>query len=76
MYRIPRSNGWPPTMDLTTIRETMRYMHDDMKRVPGLENAARAIGVAIKEIDVAEQTENRRQNLSPIAAKFMPRRIF
>jgi hypothetical protein len=76
MYRIPRSNPWPPTMDLTTIRETMRYMHDDMQRVPGLEKAARAINDAIKEIDLAERAHTRKQNLSPIAAKFLPRRIF
>lgn len=76
MYRIPRSNPWPPTMDLTTIRETMRYMHDDMRRVPGLEKAARAINDAMKEIDLAERASARKQNISPIAAKFLPLRIF
>lgn len=76
MYRIPRSNPWPPTIDLSTVRETMRYMHDDMKRVPGLEQAARAVNEAIKEIDLAERTMQRQQKFSPIAAKFMPRRIF
>lgn len=76
MYRIPRSNPWPPTMDLTTVRETMHYMHDDMKRVPGLEKATRAVNEAIKEIELAERAAHRKQNLSPIAAKFMPRRIF
>ncbi|MGH1418545.1 MAG: hypothetical protein ACRBCJ_06775 [Hyphomicrobiaceae bacterium] len=76
MYRIPRPHPWPPTIDLTTVRETMLYMHDDMRRVPGLEKAARAMNDAIKEIDLAERTMQREQNLSPIAAKFMPSRIF
>ena len=76
MYRIPRSNPWPPTMDLATVRETMRYMHDDIKRIPGLEKAAHAVNQAIKEIDLAERAATRQQRLSPIAAKFLPRRIF
>ncbi len=74
MYRIPRANPWPPTLDLSTVRETMAYMHDDMKRVPGLEKAARAIADAIKEIDKAEKASAKPVSYSPIAAKFLPLR--
>lgn len=76
MFRIQRSNPWPPTMDLSTIRETMEYMHSDMKRVPGLEKAAKAVAAALKEIDEAEQQAATTQKLNPLAAKFLPRRTF
>ncbi len=74
MFRIPRSQPWPPAIDLATVRETLLYMHDDMKRVPGLESVAEALQTALAEIETAERQANqtRRTQLSPIAAKFMP----
>lgn len=74
MFRIPRSQPWPPAIDLGTVRETLLYMHDDMKRVPGLEAVAAALKSTLAEIETAERQANqsRRADLSPIAAKFMP----
>lgn len=53
MFKIPRKQPWPPTLDLTTIRETLSYMHGDMKRVPALTKAAEALEAALREIDTA-----------------------
>lgn len=74
MFRIPRSQPWPPAIDLATVRETLLYMHDDMKRVPGLEAVAAALEATLSEIETAERTANRtrRAELSPMAARFMP----
>lgn len=74
MFRIPRSKPWPPQIDLSTVRETLAYMHDDMCRVPGMEKLRDALGQAIKE---AEAAERRAPPLvaGPFAAKFLPRRV-
>ena len=71
MFRISRSQPWPPTIDLATVRETLVYMHDDMKRVPGLEGVAAAMASTLREIDAAERTREPAP-LSPTAARFMP----
>ena len=73
VFRIPRSNPWPPAIDLTTVRETLIYMKDDMRRVPALEGVAAALETALKEIDKAERTQ-KKVPLSPIAARFLPLR--
>lgn len=73
MFRIPRRNPWPPVVDLGTVRETLSYMKDDMQRVPGLERVASAIEATLKEIDRA-RPPSPVQPLTPIAARFMPRR--
>lgn len=73
MYRIPRSKPWPPQIDLSTLRETLAYMHDDMARAPGLEKLRDALALAIKEAEAAEQGSP----AAPFAAlpvRFMPRR--
>ena len=54
MFRIPRDNPWPPQIDLSTVRETLSYMRDDMKRVPQFEQIAAALENAISELDKAE----------------------
>lgn len=74
MFRIPRSKPWPSQIDLSTVRETLAYMHDDMCRVPGMEKLRDALGQAIKE---AEAAERRAPPLvaGPFAAKFLPRRV-
>lgn len=71
MFRIPRSRLWPPTVDLSTVRETLLYMHDDMKRVPGLGEVASAIAATLAEIEKVER-EMPATPRSPIAARFMP----
>lgn len=72
MFRITRSQPWPPTIDLATVRETLVYMHDDMKRVPGLEAVAAALATTLDEIAAAEKQTGRPAHLSPMAARFMP----
>jgi hypothetical protein len=74
VFRIPRSNPWPPLIDLATVRETLLYMKDDMRRVPGLEAVAEALDGAITEIDKAERNLDRRR-ISPSMARFLPRRL-
>jgi hypothetical protein len=54
VYRIPRSNPWPPHIDLSTLRGTLIYMHDDMARAPGLEKLRDALALALKEAEAAE----------------------
>ncbi len=72
MFRIPRHNPWPPVVDLSTVRDTLSYMKDDMERVPGLERVAAALKEALAEIDRAKPPTA--VPLSPIAARFLPRR--
>jgi hypothetical protein len=71
MFRIPRSHPWPPAIDLSTVRETLLYMHDDMKRVPGLENVAGALANTLAEIEAAEQRQPPLTKAT-VAARFMP----
>lgn len=73
MFRIPRSHPWPPAIDLSTVRDTLLYMHDDMKRVPGLERVASAIATTLDEIKAAESLA-RPATLPPSVARFMPAR--
>lgn len=75
MFRIPRPKSWPPAIDLYTVRETLLYMKDDAKRIPGLEEVTKALDATIVEIDRAEQAQ-KPQRLSPITSKFLPRRGF
>lgn len=74
MFRIARSQPYPPLLDLTTARETISYIEDDLRRVPGLEKAADALKAAIAEMETAE----RAQKPVPLArftgARFLPRR--
>lgn len=72
MFRIPRQRPWPPVVDLHTVRDTLSYMKDDMQRVPGLEKVAAALQGALDEIDKARPPAP--VPLSPIAARFLPRR--
>lgn len=74
MFRIPRAHPWPPTLDLSTVRETLHYMRDDARRIPGLEGLADALDKAMAE---AEQAERRSEPVtySPIVARFLPKRM-
>jgi hypothetical protein len=73
VYRIARSKPWPPSIDLSTVRETLVYMKDDMARDPELLRIRTALEIAIGEIDRAEQTP-RAAVLSPLVARFLPAR--
>lgn len=73
MFKIQRDPVWPPALDLTTVRETITYMEGDLKRVPGLEAAARALKTAIAEIEIAERAM-KPTSYNVLSAKFFPRR--
>lgn len=76
MFKIPRPHSWPPALDLTTVRDTLDYMREDVARVPGLERVAAALEDALIEIEVAEREQSARLTL-PAAnkagtARFLP----
>ncbi|MCU0954453.1 MAG: hypothetical protein MUC37_07530 [Hyphomicrobium sp.] len=74
MFRISRHRPWPPAIDLSTVRETLTYMRDDARSIPGLEALAQSLDAAIAEVDA---TEDRLQphTASPIASRFLPARF-
>jgi hypothetical protein len=70
---VQRSKARPCALDLSTVRETLAYMHDDVRRAPGLERAAAALAAALAEIELAERGATvpaRRQG----PARFLPGR--
>ena len=72
MYKISRNQPWPPHIDLSTARETLNYIHDDMKRVPELQKVAAALQVAMREMDKAEANSPQRIGRNVItASRFM-----
>jgi hypothetical protein len=72
VYKISRNQPWPPHIDLSTARETLSYIHDDMKRVPELQKVAAALEEAMREMDRAEATSPRRMGRNVItASRFM-----
>jgi hypothetical protein len=73
VFKIPRSRPWPPTLDLATVRETLHYMTDDMRRIPGLEKAAAALDTAIVEIKSAE-AKSKPVSYETKFSKFLPSR--
>lgn len=78
MFKIPRSDPWPPTLDLATIKDTLIYMRDDMRRVPGMERIADALDEAVVEITVAEESQPPRlkapQAITPRFVAWQPKR--
>ena len=72
MRRTPTQPLRVPLIDLETVRDTLAYMHDDLKRVAGMERAAKALAEAIDEIAVAD---SRRQAVSYgiLGARFLRR---
>ena len=70
MFRIPRSRPWPPQIDLSTVRETLAYMQDDMERVPELKGVAAALKATMAEIDRVKPKPTIAN--SPFAARFLP----
>jgi hypothetical protein len=59
-----------PLVDLDTIRETLAYIRDDIRRVPGLERAADRLTSALTEIAAAE-----RRRLGPISHSVIDARL-
>ena len=74
MFKIPRSNPWPPTIDLSTVRQTIAYMQGDMARIAGLEKIAAALDTAIREIDAVQSRPVAPFNASVTRSRFLPRR--
>lgn len=54
MFEIDRNRPWPPSLNLSTARATLRGMERDMKRVPQLKEVVRALNDALHAIDKAE----------------------
>lgn len=59
-----------PSIDLGTVRETLAYVWDDLKRSPELQRAADLLGSALAEIEAAE-----RRRLAPIPHSIMELRL-
>ena len=74
MFRIDKSNPWPPHLDLATARETIAYIEDDMRRIPGLESVADELGKAITAIEDAEARAPLGVPMKPFVSRFLPRR--
>jgi hypothetical protein len=74
VFRISRERPWPPAIDLATVRETLIYMRDDARAVPGLENVAQSLDAAIRDVDAAE-AKLTPVSYSPIMSRFLPTRL-
>jgi hypothetical protein len=59
-----------PLVDLDAIRETLAYIRDDIRRVPGLEKAADRLTAALTEISEAE-----RRRLGPVSHSIIDARL-
>ena len=66
MFKFLKRRPWPPALDTRSLRETLGYMHDDLRRVPELTAAAEAIHVAIDELMRAEEKSSRAANYEPL----------
>ena len=73
MFKISRHRLGLAQIDLTTLRETLLYMKSDTDRIAGLEDVSKALQTTLNEIERAERKLTP-PDLSPIAAKFLPRR--
>ncbi len=74
MFRNSRSHK-APQVDLETVRETILYMRDDLRGVPGMDAVTRSLSKAIHEIDAANRPQPSSQTSSPSTARFFPRVI-
>lgn len=74
MLGFSRKAERPASIDLDTVRETLSYMHDDMRSVPGLERVAAALGRAIEEIEATGLIEKPVEPVSLGIVRFLPRR--
>jgi hypothetical protein len=74
VFRITRHRAVTPSVDLSTVRETLLYMRDDARSVAGLERVAVALDAALDEVDAAEQRRQPAVPASPVASRFLPLR--
>ena len=61
-----------PDLDLDSVRTTLEYMRDDLERVAGLESAAAALSLALREIDALDTGQVTPHAPAPLAASFAP----
>lgn len=73
VFKISRQRPRLAQIDLSTVRDTLRYMKTDADRVPGLEGVSAALAATLQEIEVAER-KLAPKSLTPISAKFLPAR--
>ena len=66
VYRKPAVSQ----VDLDVIRETLSYIRDDMRRVPGLEKAVERLSATLREISAAES-----RRLSPLTHSLIKVRL-
>lgn len=66
MFKFLKRRPWPPAIDTQSLRETLSYMHDDLRRVTELMPAAEAIQVAIDELMKAELESGRAPTYEPV----------
>ena len=74
MFRITRHRAVPPSVDLSTVRETLLYLRDDARSVAGLEQVAVALDAALDEVEAAEQRQQPALTANPVASRFLPLR--
>lgn len=53
MFRAPHGRPRRSGIDLATVRDTLVFIHGDLKRVRGLEKAVAALATALREVDHA-----------------------
>ena len=73
VFKISRQRPRMAQIDLSTVRDTLRYMKADAERVPGLERVSDALAATLQEVEDAER-KLAPKSLSPISAKFLPAR--
>lgn len=71
MFRTARPGGKAPLVDLDTVRETLVYMRDDMRRDPATAGVARALDEALTEIALLDSGAPLPQRT--IFSRFLPR---
>ena len=74
MLKLLRSGARQPMLDLATVRETLAYMHGDLRHVAGLEKAAAALATAIAELEAAEGTSMAASVVSFKRSRFFARK--
>jgi hypothetical protein len=57
-------------IDLGTVRDTLAYIRDDFRRVPGLERTAELLDSVLAEVEAAE-----RRRLAPIPRSILASRL-
>lgn len=75
MFRSIRARELPQHIDLSTVRETLQYIHDDMRRAAGLEKLSAALAEAIREAEAAEALLPSPVDDPVITARFVPRHL-